>query len=81
MSVQMTQAQPPYPELKGHLQKKVKIMSNKDREVSGILTGFDHFMNLTIRDAQIKTPYDKAPVFCNSCVIRGTMILSVETLN
>ena len=74
-------AQPPNPELKDHLGKQIRVSLNKHREIIGILVGYDHFMNLTIRNAQIKTQFEQEPVQVPSVVIRGATVLSFEAIN
>lgn len=73
-------ALPPNPELKAHLAKGIKVKMNEGRYAVGILVGYDHFMNLTLRNVQIECP--NCPT-CNvsSCVIRGSSILSFEANN
>ena len=74
-------AQPPNPELKEHLGKQIRISLNKNREISGILVGYDHFMNLTIRNARIEAPKGSSPLMVPSVVIRGATVLSFEAVN
>lgn len=39
------------PELKKYMEKRLKIKLNGNRQVSGILQGFDQFMNIVIDSA------------------------------
>ncbi|TPX72661.1 hypothetical protein SpCBS45565_g00051 [Spizellomyces sp. 'palustris'] len=40
----------PTPELKKYMDKRLFIQLNGDRKVTGILRGFDPFMNLVLED-------------------------------
>lgn len=53
---------------------------NENRSVEGILIGYDHFMNLSLRNARIEVP-NVSDVQVPTCVIRGSSILSFEAVN
>ena len=48
--------------------------------VYGTLIGYDHFMNLSLRNAKIKVP-NQPDIIVNSCILRGASILSFEGTN
>jgi small nuclear ribonucleoprotein G len=73
-------AQPPHPELKAHLQKTIRVKLNANRFVYGTLMGYDHFMNLSLRNARIEVP-GVAPLPVDSCILRGATVLSFEAVN
>jgi len=73
-------AQPPHPELRHHLTKPIRVKLNKDRIVDGLLVGYDHFMNLSLRKVQITAP-GIPTMAADSCIIRGATILSFEGVN
>jgi small nuclear ribonucleoprotein G len=73
-------AQPPHPELKAHIQKVIRVKLNENRFVFGTLIGYDHFMNLSLRNAQIEVP-GKSPLMVESCILRGASVLSFEAVN
>lgn len=81
-------AQPPPPELRQffsfltlrHLEKMVRVKLNGDRVAFGILVGYDHFMNLSLRNAEIITPPNET-IHVDSCILRGATVLSFEANN
>ena len=62
------------------MNKEIRVKLNCNRTVFGTLIGFDHFMNLSLRNAQIEVP-GQPPVIVNSCILRGAAILSFEGVN
>ncbi|XP_033633284.1 small nuclear ribonucleoprotein G-like [Asterias rubens] len=73
----MSKAHPP--ELKKFMDKKLSLKLNGNRRVTGILRGFDPFMNLvmdeTVEDAAGNVKHDIGMV-----VIRGNSIILLEVL-
>ena len=76
---QMTVVMPPMPELKGFMQKKIKVNLNADRIVSGVLIGYDHFMNLSIQNAKLEIP-GTIPTKVDRLLVRGACIQSFTEL-
>tara|TARA_A100001035_G_scaffold247757_1_gene217465 strand:+ start:281 stop:502 length:222 start_codon:yes stop_codon:yes gene_type:complete len=70
---------PKGPNLKGYLEKTVMLNLNKNRKVSGILRGYDQFMNLVLEDAE-EQARDGSKTDIGSIVIRGNCILQVELI-
>ncbi|KDD74651.1 hypothetical protein H632_c1157p0, partial [Helicosporidium sp. ATCC 50920] len=64
------------PELKAFMDKKLSIELNARRHVTGVLRGFDQFMNLVL-DAAVD---EKAKVDLGMIVIRGNSIQTMEVL-
>ncbi|PSK75731.1 hypothetical protein CJJ07_004477 [Candidozyma auris] len=64
------------PELKSYLDKSVVVELNGGRSVSGVLRGYDVFMNVTLAEALEHSKKDKLSL--GTVVIRGNSILSVE---
>ena len=73
-------AQPPNPELKAHLQKVIRVKCNGNRYVFGTLVGYDHFMNLSLRNVRLEAP-GMDPVTTETTMIRGATVLSFEAVN
>lgn len=71
----MTVVMPPMPDIKEFMHKKIKVLINEERVVKGILIGFDHFMNLSIKNATIEIP-NKTPSKVDNMLIRGSCIES-----
>ena len=44
-------AKPTPPDLKKYMEKRLSLTLNAKRHVTGILRGFDHFMNLVLDEA------------------------------
>ena len=63
-----------------HLTKVICVKLNEGRVVHGTLIGYDHFMNLSLRNVKVEAP-GRTPVMCDSCVLRGAAILSFEAVN
>lgn len=64
------------PELKGFMDKKLSVKMNSNRHVTGVLRGFDQFMNLVL-DATVD---EKGKVELGMVVIRGNSIITMEAL-
>ncbi|KAI1717095.1 LSM domain-containing protein [Ditylenchus destructor] len=65
------------PELKKYMDKQVDFKLNGNRSVSGILRGFDPFMNIVVEDAveHLKTNESRS---IGMVVIRGNSIVIME---
>ncbi|KAJ2491789.1 hypothetical protein IWW37_001988 [Coemansia sp. RSA 2050] len=67
------------PELKSYMDKKLILKLNCDRSVTGILRGYDPFMNVHLADAyEITNPKEHDPL--GVVVIRGNSIVTMEAL-
>eukprot|EP00037_Helgoeca_nana_P032084 m.412113 g.412113 ORF g.412113 m.412113 type:complete len:76 (-) comp28789_c0_seq1:298-525(-) len=66
------------PELKKYMDKQVQIKLNANRTITGILRGFDPFMNVVIDNTVDESAPDKPQV--GMVVIRGNSIVLVEAL-
>lgn len=67
------------PELKKFMDKKLFVHVQGGRKVSGVLRGYDLFLNLVIDDALEETnPGQKHPI--GLVVIRGSSVTSMETM-
>ncbi len=71
---------PSMPDLSAYENKQITVRMEGNRTVTGVLGGYDHFMNLTLRSAveQPSAP-GAAPVQLNTCVIRGSAITNIES--
>lgn len=74
----MSKAHPP--ELKRYMDKKLSLKLNGGRHVSGILRGFDPFMNLVI-DESIEERKDGTKINIGMVVVRGNSIVMLEALD
>jgi len=70
----MPQVNPP--ELKRYMDKKLSITLNANRHVTGVLRGFDQFMNIVLD----QTLDDKEKAEIGMVVIRGSSIVLMECL-
>ncbi|KDQ21068.1 hypothetical protein BOTBODRAFT_101193 [Botryobasidium botryosum FD-172 SS1] len=67
------------PELKKFMDKRLFFNLQGGRKVSGVLRGFDIFLNLVVDEAtEESTPAVKTPI--GTVVIRGNSVTSMETL-
>jgi len=66
------------PELKKFMDKQVKVKLCGNRYVSGVMRGFDPFMNTVLDQAVDETSPDKPDM--GLIVIRGNSILMLENL-
>jgi small nuclear ribonucleoprotein G len=66
------------PELKKYLDKKLSVKMNGKRHVTGILRGFDQFMNITLDQATEDVNNEKHDI--GIVVIRGNSIELIECL-
>nr|CDJ86720.1 Like-Sm ribonucleoprotein domain containing protein [Haemonchus contortus] len=65
------------PELKKYMDKEMELKLNGNRRVSGVLRGFDPFMNMVIEDA-IEYPKNGDPISLGMVVIRGNSVVIME---
>ena len=70
----MSKVQPP--ELKKFMDKKLSVTLNANRQVTGVLRGFDQFMNIVLD----QTTDDREKTECGMVVIRGASIVLMEAL-
>ncbi|XP_074605497.1 small nuclear ribonucleoprotein G [Brevipalpus obovatus] len=74
----MSRAHPP--ELKKYLDKQLSLKLNGNRKVTGILRGFDPFMNLVLDEAQEESRRgEKIPL--GMIVVRGNAVYLLEALD
>merc|ERR1711962_851437 len=74
----MSKAHPP--ELKKFMDKKLSLQINGGRQLSGILRGYDPFMNLVIDEAIEKKKTGEQQQI-GMVVIRGNSIIMLEALD
>ncbi|XP_071949021.1 small nuclear ribonucleoprotein G-like [Antedon mediterranea] len=72
----MSKAHPP--ELKKFMEKRLALKVNGNRKVTGVLRGFDPFMNLVIDEAVEERGNEKHEI--GMVVIRGNSIILLEAL-
>uniref|UniRef100_A0A8R1HJG9 Small nuclear ribonucleoprotein G n=1 Tax=Caenorhabditis japonica TaxID=281687 RepID=A0A8R1HJG9_CAEJA len=65
------------PELKKYMDKEMDLKLNGNRHVSGILRGFDPFMNMVIDEA-VEYPKGGQPINLGMTVIRGNSVVIME---
>merc|ERR1711939_399956 len=66
------------PELKKYMDKLLFVDLQGGRKVSGVLRGFDIFLNLVIDDCRDESSADK--VHIGTAVIRGSSVTTLELL-
>lgn len=76
---------PADPELKKYMNKKILFQLNANRKVSGVLRGYDAFMNIVLDEAMelipkddIKKEYIERPM--GMILLRGNSIVMMESL-
>jgi len=74
----MSKAHPP--ELKKYMDKRLSLKLNGGRHVTGILRGFDTFMNMVI-DESIEDCKDGTKNNIGMVVIRGNSVIMLEALD
>ncbi|KAK9899927.1 like-Sm ribonucleoprotein [Cystobasidium minutum MCA 4210] len=75
-------AKPANPELKKFMDKRLLINVQGGRKVTGILRGFDIFLNLVLDEARDETyPGQEQNMFGGSTIIRGNSVSSIEVLS
>jgi len=65
------------PELKRFMDKKLSVSLNANRHVTGVLRGFDQFMNIVLDNAVD----EKAKTDIGMVVVRGNSIVTIEALD
>jgi len=65
------------PELKNFMDRKLSIKLNANRHVTGMLRGFDQFMNIVLDN----TIDEKMKIDIGMVVIRGNSIITIEVLD
>ncbi|XP_067657907.1 small nuclear ribonucleoprotein G-like [Haliotis asinina] len=74
----MSKAHPP--ELKKYMEKKLQLKLNGGRQITGILRGFDPFMNLVVDEGMEETKTgERRPI--GMVVVRGNSIVLLEALD
>ncbi len=68
------------PDLTKFLDKSLSIKLHGNRAITGILRGFDAFMNLVLEDAQENGKKGETGEFLGTVVIRGNSVLLMEAL-
>ena len=58
------------------MDKKLSVTLNANRQVTGVLRGFDQFMNIVLD----QTTDDREKTECGMVVIRGASIVLMEAL-
>jgi len=67
------------PEMKKFMDKRMSLKLNGGRKVTGVLRGFDPFMNIVLDDAQEEiSATDKRPI--GMIVLRGNNVVTLECL-
>lgn len=67
------------PELKKYMEKRLKLELNCNRRVTGILRGYDPFMNIVL-DETVEECNAEESVNMGLSMIRGNSIISIEAL-
>ena len=67
------------PDLKKYMGKMVGLKLNGNRQVQGVLAGYDQFMNLVVDDArEVVSSAEQHPL--GQVVIRGNSVIRLEAL-
>jgi len=67
------------PELKKYLDKHIFIQLNGNRKITGVLRGFDPFMNLVVDETmEIVSATEKNSI--GTVVLRGNSVILMESL-
>ncbi|KAI9192932.1 uncharacterized protein BJ171DRAFT_538082 [Polychytrium aggregatum] len=72
-------SKPPVPELKKYLDKRLHIGLNGSRKITGILRGFDTFMNLVLDDVVEEVSATERHNI-GMVVVRGNSVTVMEAL-
>jgi len=73
----MSKAHPP--ELKKYMDKRLSLKLNGNRQITGILRGFDPFMNLVVDEA-VEDNRKGDNIDIGMVVIRGNAVILIESL-
>lgn len=69
------------PELKTMVNKRFLVKLNGNRKVTGVLRGFDAFMNIVLDDCEDESPLRvQSKEIQGLMIIRGNSIISMEPL-
>ncbi|KAJ0392833.1 hypothetical protein P43SY_008261 [Pythium insidiosum] len=68
------------PDLKRYMDKRLSLKLNGNRKVSGVLRGFDQFMNVTLDEAVEEVSTTESNKLGMVQVIRGNSIVQFECL-
>ncbi|XP_061171619.1 small nuclear ribonucleoprotein G-like [Saccostrea echinata] len=74
----MSKAHPP--ELKKYMEKKINLKLNGGRQITGILRGYDPFMNLVVDECIEETKLGEKNQI-GMVVVRGNSIILLEALD
>ncbi|XP_022342792.1 small nuclear ribonucleoprotein G-like [Crassostrea virginica] len=74
----MSKAHPP--ELKKYMEKKINLKLNGGRQITGVLRGFDPFMNLVVDECIEETKLGEKNQI-GMVVVRGNSIILLEALD
>lgn len=66
------------PDLAQYMNKRLYLHLNSSRKISGILRGYDVFLNVVLEEAEDE--HADGPVKIGTAVIRGESIMSLETV-
>ena len=67
------------PDLKRYLDKRLSVKLNGQRNVSGVLRGYDKYMNIVLDDATEERSVSER-VGMGQVIIRGNTIIELECL-
>jgi small nuclear ribonucleoprotein G len=67
------------PDLKKYLDKRVLVRMHGNRKVTGVLQGYDHFMNVVIANGT-EEHYDGTSTALGETVVRGNTVVNLELL-
>jgi small nuclear ribonucleoprotein G len=68
------------PELKKYIDKRLSITLNNTRTVTGVLRGYDHFMNLVL-DESVEDVSATEKAKLGMIVIRGNSVVQIQCLD
>lgn len=68
------------PDLKRYMDKRLNLKLNGNREVRGVLRGYDQFMNIVLDEA-VEVPSKAEERQIGMVVIRGNSVIRFEVLD